>query len=149
VAGVIFTFVDDTRMVDSSVSNLLHEILGLSQVSEAISQTWTQHPKIVAAEAGNNGNLWASVKATIDDCKSTLGKLDTKLDEVQNGGFFGRGFLRKPTKLVKLNMKMKDILLFKQQVHSYNNAMQSALQMINVYVFLSLVSYSKGTHTQL
>jgi hypothetical protein len=149
VAGVIFTFVDDTRMVDSSVSNLLHEILGLSRVSEAISQTWTQYPKIVAAEAGNNGNLWASVKATIDDCKSTLGKLDTKLDEVQNGGFFGRGFLRKPTKLVKLNMKMKDILLFKQQVHSYNNAMQSALQMINVYVFLSPVSYSKGTHTQL
>lgn len=87
---------------------------------------------IAAAETNNNGNLWASVKASINDCKITLAKLDSKLDEVQTGGFLGRGFLRKPTKLVKLNMKMKDIVLFKQQVHSYNNAMQSALQMINV-----------------
>jgi hypothetical protein len=133
-------------MVDSSVSDLLQEILGLSRVSEAISQTWTQHPKIVAAEGGSNSNLWASVKATIDDCKSTLGKLDTELDEVQKGGFLGRGFLRKPTKLVKLNIKMKDILLFKQQVHSYNNAMQSALQMINVYVILPSAKLIKSTH---
>jgi hypothetical protein len=86
---------------------------------------------IAAAEPSNNGNLWVSVKASLDDCKNTLGKFDTKLDEVRTGGFLGRGFLRKPIKLVKLNMKMKDILLFKQQVHSYNNAVQSALQMIN------------------
>jgi hypothetical protein len=131
VAGAIFTFVDDARTVDSSVSDLLQEILGLSRVSEAISQTLTQHPIIATAELTNNSNLWVSVKASLDDCKNALGKLDTKLDEVQTGGFLRRGFLRKPIKLVKLKMKMKDIHLFKQQVHSYNNAMQSALQMIN------------------
>jgi hypothetical protein len=38
----------------------------------------------------------------------------TKLDEVQTGGYLGRGFLRKPAKLIKLNMKMKDIMLSKQ-----------------------------------
>jgi hypothetical protein len=146
VAGVIFTFVDDTRTVDSSVSDLLQEILGLSRVSEAISQTWTQHPMIAAAEASSNGNLWASVKISIDDCKNTLEKLDAKLDEVQTAGFLGRGLLRKPSKLVKLNMRMKDILLFRQQVHSYNSAMQSALQMINMWVYLCSVIIIMGTH---
>ena len=82
---------------------------------------------IAAAEASNNGNLWATVKASMDYCKVTLAKLDTKLDEVQTGSFLRQGFLRKPTKIVKLNMKMENIVLFKQQVHSYNNAMQSAL----------------------
>jgi hypothetical protein len=118
--------------VDSNVNDLLHEILGLSRVSEAISQSWTQNPMIAAAETHSDGNLWGSVRASLDDCQSTLGKLNKKLDELQNGSVFARGFLRKPTKLIKLNMNMGDILLFKQQIHSYNNAMQSALQMINV-----------------
>jgi hypothetical protein len=47
---------------------------------------------------------------------------------------FGRGFLRKPTKLMMLNMRIKDITAFKDQMQSYNNAMQGALLMINVYV---------------
>jgi hypothetical protein len=134
VAGVIYTFVEDARTVDSSVSDLLQEILGLSRVSEAISQTWTQNSMIVKAATSSNGNLWASVKASIEDCKNTLGKLDAKIEEVNTSGFLRRSLLRKPTKLIKLNMKMKDILQFKEQVHSYNNAMQSALQMITVWV---------------
>jgi hypothetical protein len=101
---------------------------------------------IVAAEASRNGNVWASVEASIDDCKKTLQKLDAKVDEVQTLGFVGRGLFRKRSKLIKLNMKMKDILLFKQQVHSYNSAMQSALQMINVWVYLGSVNMITGTH---
>jgi hypothetical protein len=136
LAGVIFTIVEDTRTVDSSVSDLLQEILGLSRVSEAISQTWTQNPSIVDAETTSNGCLWVSVKASIEDCKKTIRKLDTKLEEVDTVGFLGRGLFKNPTKLIRLNMKMKDILQFKQQVHSHNNAMQIALQMIDVWVYV-------------
>lgn len=127
----IYTFVDDARNVDSNVNDLLQELLGLSRVLEAISQSWTQNP-IIATQAHSDGNLWSSVRASLDDCKSTLAKLDKKLDDIQKSSFLGRGFFRKPTKLIKLNMNMKDILVFKQQIHSYNGAMQSALQMINV-----------------
>jgi hypothetical protein len=118
--------------VDSNVNDLLQEILGLSRVSEAVSQSWRQNPMIAAAQINSDGNLWGSVRASLDDCQRTLGKLNQKLDELQNRGVFARGFLRKPTKLFMLNMKMKDILLFKQQIHSYNNAMHSALLMINL-----------------
>ena len=86
MSRVIFTFVDGTRTVDSRVSDLLQEILGLSIVSKAISQRWTQFLTIAAAEASNNGNFWVSVKASLDDYKNTPGRLDTKLDEVQNDG---------------------------------------------------------------
>ena len=118
--------------MDSNVDDLVREIKSLSRVSEAISQSWTQNPMIATAQTHSDGNLWGSVRASLDDCQGTLGKLKKKLDGLQNERVFARGFLRKPTKLIKLNMKMKDILLFKQQIHSYNNAMQSALQMINV-----------------
>jgi hypothetical protein len=84
-------------------------------------------------------------KLPLMTARKHLRKLDAKLDGIQTSGFLGRGLLRKPSKLFKLNSNMKDIL-FKQQVHSYNNAMQSALQMINVWVYLCSVNVIKGTH---
>lgn len=78
MSRVIFTFADGRRTVDSSVSDPLQEMHDLSRVSEAISQTWTQCPMIAAAEASSNDNLWVSVKASLDDYKNALRKLDTK-----------------------------------------------------------------------
>jgi hypothetical protein len=132
VSGILYTFVDDARSVDDSISSLCKEIMGLSRVLEAVSQAWKQNPLLVAAQVNTGGSLWISVRASLDDCKSTLEKLEKKIDEVQKSSFLGRGFLRKPTMSIKLNMKMRDITMFKQQVHSYNSAMQSALQMINM-----------------
>ncbi len=143
---MIYNFIDDAKQVDSNINDLLQEILGLSRVSEAISKSWTQNPMVVEAQAQSDVDLWGSVKASLDDCQTTLRKLDTKLDEVQKSSFFGIGFFKKPAKLIKLNMKMKDILLYKQQIHSYNNAMQSALQMINMYVFLINFYPPKNAH---
>ncbi|OCL14343.1 hypothetical protein AOQ84DRAFT_435739 [Glonium stellatum] len=133
VYGILYTFVDDARSIDDSISGLCEEILGLSRVLKALSQAWNQNPLLVAAQANTDGgSLWTSVQASLDDCENTLGKLEKKLDEVQKSSFLGRGFLRKPTMSIKLNVRMRDISAFKQQMHSYSTAMQSALQMINV-----------------
>ena len=99
---------------------------------DAVSRSWRENPLVASAQVSNEGYLWESVKTSLEDCKATLQKLDLILDEVRKDGFLERGFLRRPAKTVKLNMKMKDIVLFRQQLHSYNNAMHSALQMINV-----------------
>jgi hypothetical protein len=79
-----------------------------------------------------NGNLWRSVEASLEDCQLALARLNSKLDELKKGSVFGRGFLRKPTNLMMLNMKVKDVTAFKDQIQSHNNAMQGALLMINV-----------------
>jgi len=134
----IYTFIDDSRNVDSTVNDLLREIQGLSRAAEAIGTAWTQNPKIVTAQTGTDGNLWRSVEASLEDCQLTLARLNSKLDELKKGSVFGRGFLRKPTKLMMLNMRIKDITAFKDQIQSYNNAMQGALLMINVYVLPTL-----------
>jgi hypothetical protein len=116
------------------VDDLLREIQGLSRGAEAIGTAWTQNPRIVTVQMGTDGNLWGSVEASLEDCQLTLAKLNSKLDELKKASVFGRGFLRKPTKLVMFNIRIKDIIAFKDQIQSYNNAMQSALLMINVYV---------------
>lgn len=132
MSSTIYTFVDDSRNVDTNISDLLQEIVGLSNVLEAIGQSWSQNPTIISAQAQSDGNLWLCVQTSLDDCKGTLEKLDKRLDDIQKNSRFGRGFLRRPTKAIKMNMHMKEIVAYKQRVHWHNSAMQSALQMIHV-----------------
>lgn len=88
---------------------------------------------IAVAQTNGDRDLWISVKNSMDDCQRTLRKLDNKLDELKQGStIFARGFMRRPNKLIRLNMSAKEIDSFRQQMHSHNNGMQSALLMINV-----------------
>ena len=112
---MLYTFVGDALSVDDSISGLCKEIVGLSRVLEVVSQAWKQNPLLVAAQANADGNLWISVQVSLDDCKNTLDKLEKKIDEAQKSSFLWRGFLRKPTMSIKLNMRMMDITTFKQQ----------------------------------
>ena len=123
----LYTFVEDYKMVDRNITDLLVEIKSLSGVADAIRQSWQQNI-IDVAQVQSGGNVWASVEETLEDCKNTLKKLEEALKDVERSGFLPRGLLR----TIRLNLKMKDILLFKQQFHTYSSAMQSALQMINV-----------------
>lgn len=132
VSATLYTWIDDTRQVDTNVAALCEEILALSRVLDAISKTWKRNPQIASAQT-DDGTLWISVKASIDDCKATLEKLNLMLDDVQKGSFVGRGFLRKPAKQIKFSLKTKDISVYQQRMQSYNSAMQSALHMINLY----------------
>lgn len=108
----------------------MDEIKALSRVAEAIGQSWTRNALVDAAQVESGGDLWGSVQDTLADCKNALKKLDETLKDVDKRGFLPRNILR----TIRLNLKMKDILVFKQQFHTYNSAMQSALQMINTWV---------------
>jgi hypothetical protein len=106
----------------------------LSGTPETISKSWKQLPPIIIAKADPDGYLWITVKASIDDCSKSLRNLDGVVNYIEKESFFGQSFLRKPAKSIRLNRKTKDILVPRQQVQSYSVSMQSALQMINVYV---------------
>ncbi|KAK2813712.1 hypothetical protein FQN50_000110 [Emmonsiellopsis sp. PD_5] len=136
VSALLYTFVDDTRHVDSNVTGLCDEVLGLSRVLDAISKTWANIPLIAFVRSDPNGELWVNVKASVEDCQETITNLDKELASIRKGSRFGRGFMRKPTKQIKLNMKMHDIQLFRQQIQSHTAGMQSALQMINVCLLI-------------
>jgi hypothetical protein len=133
VVATLYTWIDDTVAVDENVAGLCDEIRALGRVLESISSASASAPRPVVAEIDPDGSLWAAVKATLGDIEITLAKLSQLLSEVQkSSGVFSRGFLRKPTKQMKFGFRSKEIATYKDRVHSYNTAMTSALQMINV-----------------
>jgi hypothetical protein len=133
ITGVLYTWIDDARNVDATVSGFCEEILALSRTLEALSAAWKQNPSIEAAQAAGDGHLWRSVKMTLDDCKATLGKLDKKLDEVRGSNSLGMRIFGRVNRQIRLSLRAADVAVYRQRVQYYSGAMQLALQMISVY----------------
>ncbi|KAH6848057.1 hypothetical protein B0I37DRAFT_156498 [Chaetomium sp. MPI-CAGE-AT-0009] len=137
IVTTLYTWIDDTIAVDENVAGLSDEIKALARVLESISSASTLTLRPVMAEIDPDGSLWAVVKATLGDINNTLAKLAQLLDEVQTSSrVFSRGFLRKPTKQIKFGFRSKEITTYKVRVQSYNTAVTSALQMINVCLMI-------------
>ncbi|KAF4953083.1 hypothetical protein FGADI_6233 [Fusarium gaditjirri] len=132
IVKTLYTWIDDTVDVDENVSNLLEEVSILSRVLDSVSNASGRVPQVVVAEIDPGNALWGSISATLDDIKNTFNKLNQLMAELEKTNRFSRGFLRKPTKQIKFSLRSKDITLYKDRIKSYNTAMTSAFQMINV-----------------
>lgn len=137
IINTIHTWVNETVEVDENVSELCGEVTTLSRVLESVSNAATQVPRMVVTEIDPENTLWASVRNTLDDIRHTIEKLNQLLVDVQKTtNVFSLGFLRKPTKQLRLSLRSRDITTYNDRIKSYNTAMTSALQMINVCVTL-------------
>ena len=132
VSAVLYTWVDETRNVDTNVSGFCEEVLSLSRILDAIGKSIKENPIINGPGSDQDNELWSNFKVTLDDCQATLDKLNDKLEDVQNATPFGFGILRRPVKQIRLSLKMKEIEVYRQRIQHYNGAMQLPLQMINM-----------------
>ncbi|KAF5977321.1 hypothetical protein FCOIX_6588 [Fusarium coicis] len=132
IVKTLYTWIEDTVEVDENVSNLFEEVSTLSRVLDSVSNASGRVPQAVVAEIDPGNALWGSISATLDDIKNTFNKLNQLMAELEKTNRFSRGFLRKPTKQIKFSLRSKDINIYKDRIKSYNTAMTSAFQMINV-----------------
>ncbi|KAF5711560.1 hypothetical protein FMUND_8955 [Fusarium mundagurra] len=132
ILKTLYTWIEDTVEVDENVSNLLEEVSILSRVLDSVSNASGRVPQAIVAEIDPGNALWGSISATLDDIKNTFSKLNQLMAELEKTSRFNRGFLRKPTKQIKFSLRSKDITIYKDRIKSYNTAMSSAFQMINV-----------------
>jgi hypothetical protein len=132
IGNIIYTWIQDTIDIDVNVSGLCEEVKALTRVLESISNASIQIPQAVITEIDPGTKLLISIKATMNDIETTLDKLSRLLADIQKSSFFTRGFLRKSAKQIRLSQRLKDITALRERMKSYNSAMTSALQMLNV-----------------
>jgi hypothetical protein len=118
--------------VDDNVSGLRQELLALSGILEGIEKMWRQNHVQLVAYAGADASLWTSIKDNVENGRKTVTKLEKALDNVSKTSIFGRGFLRKPVKALKMNLSSDDIVRYRQRITSHHLAMQGGLQMISL-----------------
>ncbi|KAG4269205.1 hypothetical protein FPRO04_12194 [Fusarium proliferatum] len=132
IVKTLYTWIDDTVDVDENVSNLLEEVSILSRVLDSVSNASGRVPQAIVAEIDPGNAFWSSISATLDDIQNTFDKLKQLMAELEKTNRFSRGFLRKPTKQIKFSLRSKDITIYKDRIKSYNTAMTSAFQMLNI-----------------
>lgn len=140
IVKTLYTWIDDTVDVDENVSNLLEEVTILSRVLDSVSNASGRVPQAIVAEIDPGNALWGSISATLDDIQNTFDKLKQLMAELEKTNRLSRGFLRKPTKQIKFSLRSKDITIYKDRIKSYNTAMTSAFQMLNMSVMIFAVS---------
>ncbi|KAH6953465.1 hypothetical protein DER45DRAFT_575916 [Fusarium avenaceum] len=136
IVKTLYTWIDDTIDVDENVSNLFEEISSLSRALESIRSASVRAPQAILAEIDPGNGLWSTIGATFIDMKTTFNRLNQLMAELEKTSFFSRGFLRKPTKQIRFSLRSKDISTHRDRIKSYNTAMISALQMINVCLLI-------------
>lgn len=104
----------------------------LTRISEAIQSTWKLNSRVAANQMGENGGLWLSVKASLDDCNETIKRLAESVEQAQKKSFLDHGFLISSSRAVRFNLRVKDIDQFRLQIHSHSNAMQTGFMMIQM-----------------
>ncbi|RYC79538.1 hypothetical protein BFJ63_vAg17574 [Fusarium oxysporum f. sp. narcissi] len=137
IVKTLYGWIDDTVDIDENVSSLCTEVTTLSRVLNSISNRSVQVPRVAIAEIDPDNGLWGSLRATLDDVKRTFEKLDQLLAELEKSScFFSRGFLRRPSKQIRFSLRSKEITIYKDRIKSYNTAMTSALQMLNICLLI-------------
>jgi hypothetical protein len=129
VSAGLYQWIEDARKIDTTLGALVEEIKSLSRVLDAVSKSWAQNPGTARSQMDPQGDLWYSVRLTLDECTVTMNDLDKQVEAISNSGF---RFLRRPTKHMRLNMKSGEILVLKQRIQSYNGTMQIAMQVLSL-----------------
>ena len=142
---------DETKSVDSNLEIFTKEVQTLSETLNSVGTT-LKDPKLKHAfsnavvEEGGQRNQLSSLNTVLVDCDKTLTNVESILDGVQKGKI-KKGFFKKPTTALRLNLKSPDLLIARNQLGSYLAAMQLNLHMMNLWVnssksFLELTRHS-------
>jgi hypothetical protein len=131
----IYTCIDDVNSADNTLLQLEGEVDALTTGLKSISSTFESQEVIQLCTSTNSTDqsqstkLLLSVKPLLTDCKKTLQKLVTLLNEIEGKPGQIR-MLKKPVRALKINLKSRDIELVRHQIRSYSSAMQMTLHMV-------------------
>ena len=132
ISKTLYSWIDRTHKVDTTVDDLRREVLSLSTVLDAVSDGVKELRLLDTSAFDRDRKSWSCVKGHLDGCKSTLDKLQLALKKVETGVVLTRGLFRRPVKHFSLSIRTDEINVYRQRVRNHNRTMQLPLQMINM-----------------
>lgn len=133
VSYYIYSFLKKEKHVDTSIRVLKIEIDTLAGVLGSISVKFSDSSTATIALQSFTGyeeEYWRNVKRSMSDCEVTLRTLEEILQFIKQGG--SRLKIR-TTIQNRLEQKLAEIGLLKQQIAVFHKTMDISLQLITVY----------------
>ncbi|MCJ1384831.1 hypothetical protein MMC17_007949 [Xylographa soralifera] len=136
VLSTLYAFVNDVKDLDERLRGFTDEVEGLRRILVAIT-TSLNDPQLRLAEisTGKYGNkdMWEAIHGSVEDCRLYLEKLRSELSGIRKKKGEGN-ILRQAVRALELRLNKDDINNLRSQVRSHQLGLNTALQMLNVYM---------------
>lgn len=124
----VSTFIASSTSVETTLTELQTEVVGLGNVLKSIEQS-LKGPAAARKGGGVVGEaeLWTSLAFAIKDAERTITALDTTVQGLL--GTKPTGFFKRLVKQAKLNLNADEISAIRARIHTHTSSLHAALQM--------------------
>ena len=124
----VSTFIASSASVETTLTELQAEVVGLGNVLKSIEQS-LKGPAAARKGGGVIGEaeLWTSLAFAIKDAERTIAALQGTVQGLL--GTKSAGFLKRIVKQAKLNLNADEISAIRARLHTHTSSLQAALQM--------------------
>ncbi|MCJ1251851.1 Proteoglycan-4 [Trapelia coarctata] len=133
----LYAFSEDLKNLDDGIKCCTdEEVESLRRILLAIT-TSLNDPQLslAAVSAGRYGNkdMWAAIYGSVEDCRLYLEKLRAELGNIRQGKAKD-SFFRQAIRTVEMRLNKNQINQLRSHVRSHQLSLNTALQMLNVYI---------------
>ena len=124
----VSTFIASSASVETTLTELQAEVVGLGKVLKSIEQS-LKGPAAARKGSGvvGEGELWTSLAFAIKDAGRTIAALQGIVRGLL--GTKSTNFLRRMVRQAKLNLNADEISAIRARIHTHTCSLQAALQM--------------------
>ena len=124
----VSTFIASSANVDTTLTELQTEVVGLGKVLKSIEQS-LKGPAAARKGGGAVGEaeLWTSLAFAIKDAQRTIAALQGIVQGLL--GTKSTNIFRRMVKKAKLNLNADEISAIRARIHTHTSSLQAALQM--------------------
>jgi len=133
LTGRLFTFLSRARTVDESIQTLRFEIESLSQSLISLRSSFDDPliaEAIVNTQARHERQHWQNVRQSLVHCSRILTRFEEMLENVES---CEGHFLINVRRQIRMDMRSREMVLFKEQITSCRRTLHLSLQLITVY----------------
>jgi uncharacterized protein (DUF3084 family) len=128
-------FISDSRKVDKALGEFRDEIDDLSGVLALIESSFRDNRTATAAlreTTGHEQSHWRKAERSMIDCRKTLDRLSSVLEELRGDHKNGHTFFSRQRRQIRLDMSSTEIVALRHQIQSYKDTMNLSFQVITM-----------------
>jgi len=135
ISTSLYKFIRDSLVIDQALEAFRDEVGDLEGVLASIKSSFSDDRIAKAALCETTGHElqhWQKAKRSMDDCRRTLERLSSLLEQVRGGHGHGRVFFPRQRRQIRLDMNSTEIVALRQQIQSYKDTMKLSFHVIAV-----------------
>jgi hypothetical protein len=135
ISKSLYKFICDSREVDQALKAFRDEIDDLSGFLASIESSFRDSRTATAAlreTTGHEQSHWEKAQRGMNDCRGTLERLSSVLEQVRGDHGNGHGFFSRQRRQIRLDMNSTQIVALRHQIQSYKDTMKLSFHVITM-----------------